>query len=114
MVSADAVKRDFNRRLSLNRAVSRSPYWALPVDNVGHSNYQPVGRGVRTSPFAVGMLVFRFVRMLRSMKVFLLVVLTVRARLLSVIGICGVINPHVLCVLSEDGLFVVLVVLMVV
>lgn len=48
---SEAVKRDFNRRLSLNRVISRSPYWILPVDNCGHSNYQPVGRSVKTSPF---------------------------------------------------------------
>lgn len=49
MVSAEAVKRDFSRRLSLNRAIFKSPYWVLPVE-AGHSNYQPVGRGLRTSP----------------------------------------------------------------
>jgi len=51
LVSVEAVKRDFNRRLNLNRAIFKSPYWALPVDNRGHNNYIPVGRGVRTSPF---------------------------------------------------------------
>ena len=51
MLSVGAVKRDFLRRVSLNRQISKSPYWVLPVDNAGHSNFQPVGRGLRTSLF---------------------------------------------------------------
>jgi len=49
LLSVDAVNRAFSRRLSLNRAILKSPYWVLPVDDVGHNNYQPVGRGLRSS-----------------------------------------------------------------
>ena len=50
-MSVEAVNRAFSRRLSLNRAILKSPYWVLPVNDVGHNNYQPVGRGLRTSLF---------------------------------------------------------------
>ncbi|MDH5770568.1 MAG: hypothetical protein OEZ25_04695 [Candidatus Bathyarchaeota archaeon] len=49
IVSKDAVKREFARRLSLNRQILKSPYWVLPVDDAGHENYMPVGRGVKSS-----------------------------------------------------------------
>lgn len=49
MLSVEAVNRSFSRRLRLNRAILKSPYWVLPVDDVGHNNYQPVGRGLRSS-----------------------------------------------------------------
>lgn len=41
MTSADAVKRDFERRLSLNRAILEKRYWFLPVDDKGHEDYVP-------------------------------------------------------------------------
>ena len=49
MLSVEAVNRAFSRRLSLNRAILKSPYWVLPVDDVGHNNFMPVGRGLRSS-----------------------------------------------------------------
>ena len=49
MASAEAVKRDFERRLRLNRQILKNPYWTLPVDDVGHEEYIPVGRGDRSS-----------------------------------------------------------------
>jgi hypothetical protein len=33
----------------MNRGILKNPYWFLPVDDVGHKNYQPVGRGVKGS-----------------------------------------------------------------
>jgi len=49
MVSVEAVNRSFSERLALNRQILKNKYWFLPVDDVGHSNYMPVGRGVKTS-----------------------------------------------------------------
>jgi hypothetical protein len=49
VVLKDAVKRDFSRRLALNRQILKSPYWMFPVDDVGHEEYMPVGRGVKSS-----------------------------------------------------------------
>ncbi|MCJ7425228.1 hypothetical protein MUP01_13320 [Candidatus Bathyarchaeota archaeon] len=49
--SASVVDESFARRLQLNRAILKNKYWFLPVDNVGHENYVPVGRGARTSDF---------------------------------------------------------------
>ena len=50
MVSVEALNRSFSERLRLNHAILNNKYWFLPVDNVGHENYQPVGRGVQSSP----------------------------------------------------------------
>lgn len=41
--------KSFLDRLRLNRAILENDYWKLPVDSRGHENYQPVGRGARTS-----------------------------------------------------------------
>ena len=41
--------KSFSRRLKLNRAIMFNKYWRLPVDDKGHENYQPVGRGVQSS-----------------------------------------------------------------
>jgi len=41
--------KSFSRRLKLNRAILNNKYWWLPVDDKGHSNYEPVGRGVQSS-----------------------------------------------------------------
>lgn len=49
IVSKDAYKRSLAKRVSLNRQILKSPYWFLPVDDVGHENYMPVGRGDKTS-----------------------------------------------------------------
>jgi hypothetical protein len=45
------MDKSFSRRLALNSSIFKNPYWVLPVDDVGHSNYEPVGRGLKTSPF---------------------------------------------------------------
>ena len=50
MVSAEVVRRSFAERLRLNSAIVENKYWVLPVDDVGHENYMPVGRGVKSSP----------------------------------------------------------------
>lgn len=44
------MDKSYSRRFQLNSAISKSPYWVLPVDDVGHENYVPVGRGVESSP----------------------------------------------------------------
>jgi len=49
LASVDAVDKSFSRRLRLNRAILKNKYWVLPVDDVGHENYEPVGRGVKSS-----------------------------------------------------------------
>jgi len=48
-VSVDAYKRSLAERVRLNRAILKNPYWYLPVDDVGHESYQPVGRGAKGS-----------------------------------------------------------------
>ena len=49
IVSKDAYKRSLAKRVSLNRQILKSPYWFLPVDDVGHEEFAPVGRGERSS-----------------------------------------------------------------
>lgn len=44
------MNKDFSRRLRLNSAIFKILYWVLPVDDVGHESYIPVGRGVKSSP----------------------------------------------------------------
>ena len=51
MVSVEAVDRSFSERLRLNSAILKNKYWSLPVDDVGHENFVPVGRGMKTSEF---------------------------------------------------------------
>lgn len=51
MVSVEVVNRSLNERLRLNHAILNNKYWFLPVDDEGHENYIPVGRGVRSSEF---------------------------------------------------------------
>jgi hypothetical protein len=41
--------KSFARRLALNYAILKNKYWRLPVDNAGHTNYVPAGRGSPTS-----------------------------------------------------------------
>ena len=43
------LDKSFARRLRLNSSIFRNPYWVLPVDDKGRENYEPVGRGVRSS-----------------------------------------------------------------
>ena len=50
MLSLESQNEDYVRRLGLNSAIWKSPYWVLAVDDKGHENYMPVGRGVRSSP----------------------------------------------------------------
>jgi len=49
MVSVEAYKRALTERISMNRQILKSPYWMLPVDDSGHEEYMPVGRGVQSS-----------------------------------------------------------------
>jgi len=51
LTSIEPVDKTFDRRLSKNRAILKNKYWYLPVDNKGHENYQPVGRGKESSDF---------------------------------------------------------------
>lgn len=44
-----AGRRDFERRYRFNRQIIKKLYWILPVDDVGHGSFIPVGRGVRSS-----------------------------------------------------------------
>lgn len=48
--SPEAYERSLVDRVRLNYAILSNDYWKLPVDNVGHESYVPVGRGVPTSP----------------------------------------------------------------
>ena len=50
MVSPELVDKSFSRRLRLNRRILENRYWMFRVDDVGHENYEPVGRGVPSSP----------------------------------------------------------------
>jgi hypothetical protein len=51
MSSVDGVSRGFSERLRLNSELLKNKYWFLPVDDKGHENYMPVGRGIKTSEF---------------------------------------------------------------
>lgn len=50
-VSSEAFVRSLLQRVNLNRAILGNKYWVLPVDNKGHENCVPVGRGVKSSEF---------------------------------------------------------------
>ena len=43
------MDKSYSRRLKLNSAIFRNPYWVLPVDDAGHEDYEPVGRGLPSS-----------------------------------------------------------------
>jgi hypothetical protein len=49
MTSIELQNRAFRERLAMNHALLQKKYWFLPVDDVGHENYVPVGRGKKTS-----------------------------------------------------------------
>lgn len=49
MVLAERFSRSALNRALLNRAILTNKYWYLPVDNVGHEDFVPVGRGNKTS-----------------------------------------------------------------
>jgi len=44
------MDKSYSRRLQLNSSIFKNPYWVLPVDDVGHENFEPVGRGLPSSP----------------------------------------------------------------
>lgn len=43
------VDKSYARRLKLNSAIAKNKYFVLPVDDAGHENYEPVGRGIPSS-----------------------------------------------------------------
>ena len=45
------MDKSFSRRLRLNNAILNNLYHVLPVDDKGHENYMPVGRGIKSSPY---------------------------------------------------------------
>ncbi len=49
MPSTEAHNRSLSERVRLNRQILENKYWFLPVDDKGHENYVPVGRGARSS-----------------------------------------------------------------
>lgn len=49
MLSVEALERVLRERVSLNRQILKNPYWFLPVDDVGHEDFMPVGRSVVSS-----------------------------------------------------------------
>ncbi len=49
MVGSEAYNRSLSLRVALNRQILESKYWFLPVDDKGHENYVPVGRGIKSS-----------------------------------------------------------------
>jgi len=51
VVSVKDVSRSALNRALLNRAILTNKYWYLPVDNKGHEDFQPVGRGAKSSDY---------------------------------------------------------------
>ncbi|MEM2105125.1 MAG: hypothetical protein QXV21_01470 [Candidatus Bathyarchaeia archaeon] len=49
MVFGAKYERILAERVRLNRQILKNKYWFLPVDDKGHENFQPVGRGVKSS-----------------------------------------------------------------
>lgn len=47
--SIELQNRSISARVRLNRQLLQNLYWCLPVDDEGHENYMPVGRGVKSS-----------------------------------------------------------------
>jgi hypothetical protein len=43
------VNRSFSERLKLNHAILDNAYWRLPVEDKGHEDFMPVGRGSKAS-----------------------------------------------------------------
>lgn len=50
MSSSEGYQRRLAERVRMNHAILKNKYWYLPVDDKGHENYMPVGRGVPSSP----------------------------------------------------------------
>jgi len=51
MVQNEHFSRSALNRALLNRAILTNKYWYLSVDNEGHEDFQPVGRGARSSDY---------------------------------------------------------------
>jgi len=49
VLSVEAAERDFQRRFALNHALVDNAYWRYPVDDRGHENCMPTGRGQVTN-----------------------------------------------------------------
>lgn len=49
MTSIELQNRAFRERLSMNHQLLQKKYWFLPVEDAGHENFVPVGRGKKTS-----------------------------------------------------------------
>jgi hypothetical protein len=49
LLNVEAYKRSLAERVHRNRAILTNPYWFLPVDDKGHEEYVPVGRGKPSS-----------------------------------------------------------------
>ena len=49
--NSEAFARSLFQRVALNRAILGNKYWILPVDDKGHENFVPPGRGVKSSDF---------------------------------------------------------------
>ena len=51
LVSSEGYKRSLAERVGLNKQILENPYWFLPVDDKGHENFMPVGRGLKSSDY---------------------------------------------------------------
>jgi len=49
LVNDVSIPKSALNRALLNRSILTNKYWFLPVDDAGHSNFMPCGRGARTS-----------------------------------------------------------------
>lgn len=49
MLPVKVYERVLAERVALNRQILENPYWFLPVDDVGHEDCVPVGRGDKSS-----------------------------------------------------------------
>ena len=49
MTSIELQNKAFSERLAMNHQLLQKKYWFLPVDDVGHENFVPVGRGKKSS-----------------------------------------------------------------
>ena len=48
-LNVEAYNRSLSERVRLNRKILENKYWFLPVDDKGHENFVPVGRGAKSS-----------------------------------------------------------------
>jgi hypothetical protein len=49
LTSIELQNKAFRERLAMNHQLLQKKYWFLPVDDVGHENFVPVGRGKKSS-----------------------------------------------------------------